>query len=231
MAPHGDSLPSTPDQFPASDKFDAIVEVKVGPALDRSFFLHKGIVTFYSGYFRAAVNGNFAEAGKGIIKLPTEDAGTFGRFVDWIYHRRLDFDALEGGPVFLAMCHLWVLADTRNIPMLANAMITAIRDQIVKEWIMPTNVLPYVYENSGDSAMIRRFLIRMIANTGSQVSCMTAESRVRWPEEALWDLSSALWALKDNSITKNMSKTDIATMDVCEYHDHQDGVKCTKHAA
>lgn len=71
------------------EMFDEIIEVKVGKAPEpvKSFYLHKGIAAFYSGYLEAAINGSFAEAKSKVIRLPEEDVKTFEDFTLWLYTR------------------------------------------------------------------------------------------------------------------------------------------------
>jgi hypothetical protein len=53
----------------------ATIEVGTGPA-KRTFYAHCDLLSFYSGYFQAALNGGFAEAQNKVIKLETEEPAT-----------------------------------------------------------------------------------------------------------------------------------------------------------
>ena len=76
--------PSTPDKYPPPEAFDEIVSINIGTKtsggeagkdsfmIDKTFKVHKGIVSFYSGYFDACFNGEFAEAGRGAVDLEDE---------------------------------------------------------------------------------------------------------------------------------------------------------------
>ena len=59
----------------------------VGPDEYR-FDVHKDLLCKASPFFKAAFDGNFAEAA-GIMKLPEEDVMTFKHFIYWLYSRRL----------------------------------------------------------------------------------------------------------------------------------------------
>lgn len=83
-----------------SEQFDTIIEVKVGANPAASFFLHKGALSFYSRYFRGAINGSFAEANSGIVNLSTEDPAVFKRFVAWLYTRKLELEESSEGERF-----------------------------------------------------------------------------------------------------------------------------------
>ena len=208
--------------------FDTIVEVKVGPELDHSFFLHKGVVTFYSGHFHGALNGNTVEAGKGAVELPTEDAATFKRSVKWIYTRRFETGTLNSAKVFAAICSLWVFADRRQVPMLANAMIDKLRNRVVDRWEVPATQLCFIYENTTANAGLRRFAVPVITRACKSDIVRKRTSRSDWPEDALWDVLGILWELRDKNDTKLMDKDEVAALDMCQYHTHEDGVRCSK---
>lgn len=67
--------------------YDSIVIVIVGPT-EHHFDLHKGLLCSWSGFFKAALNGNFIET-EGTVKLPEQDPETFRYFVNWLYTGKL----------------------------------------------------------------------------------------------------------------------------------------------
>ncbi|KAK4540190.1 hypothetical protein LTR36_009688 [Oleoguttula mirabilis] len=230
MASQNAPLPSTLDH----DKFDHVIEVKVGQGMFgadcmQSFFVHHGVACMLSGYFRAATNGNFMEAASGIVKLPTEDANIFGQFVAWMYTRRFDLDSMDTNTAFSTMCKLWAFADRRQVPLLANVTINALRDRIAKDWTVPTPQLNYIYENTTADAGLRRFCIRVIANACKSESLTGADKREMWPEDALFDALKILWEQRDHDKTKRWIKEDLLRLDMCKYHIHSAGVRCNKH--
>ncbi|KAF7188868.1 hypothetical protein HII31_09791 [Pseudocercospora fuligena] len=81
------ALPSTSDKKPSAADFDSIIRLKVGKD-EQVFEIYKGIMKFYSGYFRSAIenieNGRFKEAEENIITLPEEEPETFKLFKDWL---------------------------------------------------------------------------------------------------------------------------------------------------
>jgi hypothetical protein len=50
--------------------------------------------SFYYGYFRAALNEGFAEAGSGMIKLDTEEPAIFEGFDKWLYTTKARTDEI-----------------------------------------------------------------------------------------------------------------------------------------
>ena len=65
--------------------FDEIIKVEVGSKPNHKiYYIHKGVASFYSGYFEAAVTDGFKEGQKGVIESPTETIAVFERFVKWL---------------------------------------------------------------------------------------------------------------------------------------------------
>ncbi|GIZ44944.1 hypothetical protein CKM354_000812800 [Cercospora kikuchii] len=213
--------PSTPDKFPPPSAYGETIQIKVGSDRTKTFTVHKSILTFYSGYFAAAFrHGNaFQEAETGIFNLPDEHISTFERFVCWIYSRRVDCDPAGRG--FTNLCKLWVLGDRRQVPLLMNACVDTFRDLIVEIWKIPTDCLPYIYENTMAHSALRRLALDIVAKTGK--SSFLREGRDDFPEEALVDV------LKVVRIDghKRWGKKDVEPMKLCpQYHCHEEGVTC-----
>lgn len=61
----------------------------------RKFEIRKDILTFYSGYFAAALNGRFTEAEENVCRLPEEDPMIFEMFQHWIHTRTLYESTLD----------------------------------------------------------------------------------------------------------------------------------------
>ena len=62
-----------------------LVQVHVGKAPNsKTFAIHKGLASFYSGYFEAATKECFKDGISGSIELATETVNTFERFVKWL---------------------------------------------------------------------------------------------------------------------------------------------------
>ena len=62
-----------------------MVEIKVGSAEQKSFFMHKGVLCYYSGYFAAAFSkDSWIESIDRVFDLNTEDAHIFEMFQRWM---------------------------------------------------------------------------------------------------------------------------------------------------
>ena len=201
-----------------SGMFDKIVEVKVGPESARKkFSLHEGLLRYYSAYFEAALGGQFAEATNRVIELKEEEVKTFERFVLWLYtgkyHRTPDVS-----DDFHAISKLWAFGDRRQIPLLANTMVDALRDEIVKTWKVPTQCLKLIYQTTPANSALRRFTVWTISNTAG-ANIILDSYRTDWPIDAMFDMLQAVWKLRDSGLPK-VSKETLAKIDMCPFHQH-----------
>ncbi|GIZ45778.1 hypothetical protein CKM354_000893100 [Cercospora kikuchii] len=221
--------PSTPDKYPPPEAFDKIITINVGVKTEdavegtNTFKVHKGVLCFYSGYFDACLNGQFAEAFRGAVDLAEDDPGTFKHFVAWLYTRQLplNHEAETGGGQWQSIIRLWVLADKREVPLLANRCINALRELIAVRWEVPINRLKFVYGNTTPDSPLRRFIIFYIAvASGLQVK---DEQRQNFPADALWDMLKLSY---NRDTSKYMSFDEILAMDLCQYHQHEKDVRC-----
>jgi hypothetical protein len=124
--------------------------------------VHRGFLSFYSGYFQAALGGNFAEAQSGIIKLETEEPAVFEEFVMWLYTKSTTRD--NRFQHYESTTKLWIFADRRKIPLLMNEMIDSFKQSVLVGWtmnIMPNKVINNIYENTPESSRLRRMLTHM----------------------------------------------------------------------
>ena len=203
--------------------------MKVGQGdTTKTFAIHKGILCFYSGYFEAGMNGNFAESRNNLIELPTEDIGIFERVVPWLYTSRINLLS-DTHSAFAIACAIWIFADRRVMPLLADTMIDAIGDAVVESGVVPTTRLHYIYHNTTPDAKLRKFVVMLISrmHDSSFLDTMTDEQREEWPREAMWDVMQAVWAAKDRGVWNKMTKTELEVLKLCEYHQHDQAVDCT----
>lgn len=103
-----------------SEMFDEMVRIIVGEQQKR-FEVHKGVITFYSGYFDKAFNGGFAEAAAKEVVLKAEDPKIVDFVRYWIYRQRFTphTGELETKKLGLTdIAKLWIFGDAHEIPML-----------------------------------------------------------------------------------------------------------------
>lgn len=130
---------------------DAIIVVKAGNGKkQKSFTLDKGLRAAHFGYFESTIKDTFVEGKTGIIDLKTEDPIVFGKFVGWLYLQRVEYTApINSTARYREIIDLWVFADRFHVPLLMNAMIDALRDQLVEVWLVPNkDDLCYLYAHT-----------------------------------------------------------------------------------
>ncbi|KAK5127924.1 hypothetical protein LTR85_005041 [Meristemomyces frigidus] len=216
--------PSTLDKFPTPDMFDEIIQVMVekAPAPTRMFSVHAQVAAFYSDYFKAAINGDLKEGKSSIIELPTEDVQVFEHFVGWLYTRVLPKGSAENDAPFRALFELWAFGDRRQIPLLMNATINTIRDEVVRTWKVPTGELHWLYQNTVPGSALRRFVVDLVSRSGGTQLLAAPEMRKTWPADAIWDVLLLVWELKEKGFQSSMSKEMAKTWQTCKYHRHED---------
>ncbi|KAK3696601.1 hypothetical protein LTR37_017854 [Vermiconidia calcicola] len=220
--------PSTPDRYPPrqATAFDDIAEVKVGSAPHTTCFrLHKGLLSFYSGYFAKALNGSFVESRTGAITMTTEDPETFKLFQYWLYNRQFYSDKAHEveNTLWSTIIKLWIFGDAHEIPLLQNAALDLFREKIVQKWLVPTSEIRNIYNNTLPGSLLRKFMVEVTAYTGYATVTLAPGTEDWWIHEALCDLLKVLWVPQPI----NYSKEDLQKMDMCKYHVHEEGVRCT----
>lgn len=213
-----------------------IVRLEVGRNSSvRVVNVDKDVLQFYSGYFRAALSGGFAEAMQRVIKLPTEELAVVELAVTWMLRRQLnvDFKSPAKGDTGLLLCKLWTFADRRDMPMLANVTIDHLRSHLFKQWYPPTRqMVQFSYANTTEDAALRRFLAFFMVVTCSPRS-LRQKTNHGWPHEATLDLLEAVYEGKDHGVhrsgvdpTGTLRQEIVQTANMCEYHVHGKGVTC-----
>ena len=203
------------------------VQINVGKTEDqKSFTIHKGILCFYSGYFRTVLDSKFVEGQTNKIDLTEEEARTFRYFVIWLYrgsfHRNTTW-------TFTQMIKLWVFGDRREIPLLQNHVLDEIRDNVVKQGISPSvTQVDFVYNNTTSDSALRRFVIDVAHRRMSPSTVLPPYVEHQWNKEALYDMLKAVWTQWEAGTVKKFCQVDVARWDLCSYHVHQEGVRCSK---
>lgn len=208
------------------------VRIKVGKADEqKSFILHKGILSFYSGYFKSALNSEFIEGQTDEIDLPEEDVQTFRHFIFWLYRGTLRRSITTR--TILKMSRLWVFGDRRNIPLLQNSVLDEMRDIIknaTKQWLLPGVMeLSFVYNNTTPDSALRRFIVDVAHRTMSPTTVRPPSiDHPQWNAEALQDMLAAALTGWEKGTAKSISKADVEGWDMCSYHVHEEGIRCPK---
>lgn len=85
------------DHSPRREAFASpFVTIEVGSDdTKRIFQIRKDVLSFYSGYFAAALNGSFVEAEENVCRLSEEDPIIFEMFQHWMHEGTLYASTLE----------------------------------------------------------------------------------------------------------------------------------------
>lgn len=156
-----------------------MVTIWVGPERKR-FLLHEELICARSKFFHSAFKSDFEESARKEMSMPEDDPITFGHLVDWLYLRRVSCayaDEDETDPESFGIDHpLWDRAET--VRELQWAKLWVLADKIGDDALkleaqhkyanilesfpsFPSSVeaVRYVYENTLESAEIRRVLV------------------------------------------------------------------------
>ena len=200
-----------------STAFGKIVEVKVGKELDtNSFWLHEGVVSFYSGYFDKAFNGHFKEAQTGLVQLPDSKPSIFEMVQYWMYNRRFQQN-LDGDRSVIGdnLIDLWIFGDSHDIPLLQNAAVDALHAKVLQTLLIPGYQVHYIYDNTLAGARLRHHFIDVVGKLGIPESIIDLTIECKWSEEALRDLLRVV----SGSELGYPGKNDMF---------HENGIKCAE---
>lgn len=169
---------------------------------------------------------HFVEGRSGKAFLPTEDPAIFDVFLKWAYSRRLsksiDPEMLAVDEYIETLCKVWIFADAHEVPLLQNEAIDLLHQKILEHWQFGSHVLGYLYEHTATHAQLRRYYMKVMADTGSMLFLVDREDE--WSKEALVDVLKSVWRRGH----KFRSKEHLKNWDLCEFHVHEEGVKCPK---
>lgn len=197
----------------------------------KTFYVHRDLLSFYSGYFEAALNGGFAEAGSGIMKLETEEPAVFEGFVKWLYTAKARTDEItkqNAGEYFKSIVRLWIFADRRDVPLLMNEMIDSLHRSVVAIWIIPNNSVKEIYDNTTEGSALRRVLVDMYASVaGDELAGEFTPDNDVYTKGFLCDLVKSMIATVPRR--PFLKKEQYQKVEMCpSFHVHEEGVKCAK---
>ncbi|KAI4743409.1 hypothetical protein E4T50_06207 [Aureobasidium sp. EXF-12298] len=223
---------STPNKWPSSKLYKEMVSLLVGPNKEK-YNLHKGLLCFYSDFFRAAFKGSFKEAEEGKIELPDVGTEVFEAFQVWLYSRSLRVSENHGDssdrPPFLSfhtLAHLWVLGDKYQIPLLQNCAIDALLEKLKEENKFSTGVVAIAYTGTMVGSPLRKLAIdihvlKMIHKPGE--NCIFRESCLPdWSKESLVDFAHGV----SEAWERKLPQYVWPSTEKCHYHVHATGEHC-----
>ena len=193
--------------------------------------MYRDLLSFYSGYFKAALCGSFAEANTGVINLETEEPAVFTGFVTWLYtnkHRADKITKANYSEYYMSIVKLWIFADRRDVPLLMNEMVDLLHQSMIEAWVYPYETVPEVYNNTTEESALRRMLVDMYASLVGRRSMASISYGCKfYIQDFLIDLVNCLTATDPRK--PRLSKGEYKKVEMCPaFHVHEEGVKCTK---
>ena len=157
----------------------AVATVVVGKEKKR-FAVHETLLTHYSEFFRATLNGGFKEAEEKCVTLEDEDPIIFESFVYWLYHQKFPtyiqdehgvcVEAWMGGlqPSLDFFIYLHILNDKYSIKRLGREALDAAFDAIdgVTNELPRPSTIRRTFECFSPESAICRFMIDACAFWG-----------------------------------------------------------------
>jgi hypothetical protein len=210
------------------------------------YHVHKGLLRHYSGYFRTKFNGRWKVEKE--IELAKEDTTTFGAFLTFIYHGRLQDRPLKkrkrqhedqsdtqlNTPPMLTieqLCKIYIFGDIYIIPLLKSCVTDAICLRLSSHAPESTLAIKYAFENtlegSGPAESLHSYYAecRMPGtNSKSWSEHLRAERHNTHPDFTLEVLCRLFeQRLITNPDLKHLKHHDaFVKRNLCQYHDHKD---------
>ena len=194
--------------------------------------MYRDLLSFYSGYFSAALNGGFAEAGSGVIKLDTEEPAVFEDFMKWLYTRQHRSDTIVRSTrkrYCNSIIKLWIFADRRDIPLLMNEMIDSLQQSVVSAWtLLARSTIKELYTETTVESPLRRMVVDMYTSiAGESWSGNLTDVSDDCIKDFLLDLVKGFIA--NNTRKPLLTKEQYKKVEMCPaFHVHEEGAKCTK---
>jgi hypothetical protein len=141
-----------------SEFYKESVTLVVGASKTR-YTLHKGLLCFYSDFFRAAFNGSFKEAIEFKLDLPDTEIDVFEAFQFRLYSQTFpknEVTPTDAYPEFPLLARIWVFSDKYQIPLLQNNAIDTILAKVEEDDDIPVQEINLVYRNTLPNSPLRK---------------------------------------------------------------------------
>ena len=133
-----------------------LVEVIVGSEEDTlTWHLSQDLLTHVSPFFKAALTGNFAEAGSKIVKLPEDNVHAFELFVRWLDDGEIAAPSWVTSQIYV---QAWILGDKLGCQIFQElALLGLIHGH--SYWGIAETTLKAVYDGTPAGSKIRQWAI------------------------------------------------------------------------
>jgi hypothetical protein len=142
-------------------------------AQQQVFSVHEGLLRASSSFFDKAMAGDWKESQKRTVHLPDDESAIFSLYVNWLYRGTLPVVSAEpGSPTdteYTNLAKAYVLGDKILDPTFQDTVIDAILEKSQSKgkdgkcWYPHVEVIKYTFNNTNESAPIRKLFVDMYA--------------------------------------------------------------------
>lgn len=160
------------------------------------------------------------------VKLDA-DVAAFGLYTEWVYSGHIQKGSLktENDDIdFSPIGQAYILGEKLQDQKFKNAIVDFLLRTIVTQGKMDLNLPMLIFNETSNSAPLRKFLVDLYVRYGHKDWLNPGDSKVTIPAVFLSDLSSALLDLHGHD---GAPKAKIPALTVCNYHEHPDGEVCS----
>lgn len=167
--------------------------------------MHKKLLCDTSGFFRAALSGNFQESKDQAIEMVEDDPEVFCYFQYWAYTGVIGRNPRERFEMaWQTIAGIYIFAEARCIFGLQNSAMDVLIRKHEASTRAPIDEYGYIYENTGETSPVRRFLAEWAAHRGFLAKDWF-DDRTIYTIDFTIDLSLALY----DRIQKNTSPANL----------------------
>ena len=184
--------------------------------------MHKGLLCYQSGYFKAALSEDFKEGQENEIILDDEDLETVESFNEWLYTGKLPPANDKAREVLgYVLCKLYVFGEKRLVPELQNAIIDNLA--FYGSDVLQAKSVRYVWINTAETSSFHSFLVEWYVQKANIKDLFARDSNVRelYPAHFVLEVAASLHReLTSGWPTSCWEPTEIKSL--CKYHIHDD---------
>ncbi|KAJ4334039.1 hypothetical protein N0V95_009273 [Ascochyta clinopodiicola] len=210
--------------------------VLVGPD-KKPFVIHQDLLTYHSQFFKAALTGNFKEAGDKTVTLEEDDPLIFEFFVHWLYHKGFpakhnttvellndwEHEKDNGGAKTGNLINLYILSDQYGVPDLRFLALT----ELFQHMEEPETGLPnrsqivHAFNSLPDGSALLLYLVDSHCLYSGGTFC-EYENAYEFPSAFLVGIIRrySQYARGDRSPSEELN--------LCDYHLHKDDKERSK---
>lgn len=213
---------------------EEVIEVDVGNG-QKSFYVHRDILTSSSDFFRNALKGPFKEAEEKRVRLSEQTAELFDIYVQWLYDEKL-YSTKDGethGDEWDRLLSLYILGDSIQDRKFRNTVI----DAFIEKNIMDNGWPIYLAAGVCSELPSNSPLCRLIADFWAWNATPTSYTRSAKsgdvedaPREFWLEVAKRTCAAAEDRLVKKLLAP--WKRDRCQYHEHAEGeAKCDRTAS